>query len=138
MLPKNNGDEIMIDYHVLPTLVAVSQDEQQQGLMYQQWPPPIMTFPFAKKGVHKFWMKNTPCPLDIVFVSNGQIVAIEHGEPMSTQCVGPDKAVDMVVELPAGTCRTLGISAGQPVKPRFSLSTVARSVLQSGTLSISG
>ena len=129
LLPKHNGDKITLGEHQFETLVAVSDEEQAIGLMFQKWPPPIMTFPFAKRSVRKFWMKNTPSPLDIVFVRANEIVGIETGEPMSTRCVGPDQPVDLVVELPAGTCEAKGITVGQLVKPKFSIQTVARNLI---------
>ena len=131
-LPKNNGDKIILGDHEFSTLVAVSSNEQAVGLMFQKWPPPVMTFPFEKTSIHKFWMKNTPSPLDIVFIRNNKIVAIEHGEPLTTYAVGPNIAVDLVVELPSGTCESKGICVGHSARRKFSLETLARSI--SGTL----
>jgi uncharacterized membrane protein (UPF0127 family) len=125
---NDNGDEIIVGTHSFSTLVAVSSEEQAQGLMWQKWPPPIMSFPFAKASIKKFWMKNTPSPLDIVFVKDSQIVKIESGEPFSTKCVGPNQPVDMVVEFPAGTCKSLGIDVGTVVRKKFSLKTAIRTI----------
>lgn len=130
MLPPNRGDKIVLGEHEFSTLVSLTDSEHSIGLMGQPWPPPIMTFAFNNRSIRKFWMKNTPSPLDIVFIRNAEIVSIERGEPESTRSVGPDVAVDYVVELPAGTCHAKGISVGQPAKIRLSTQTIAQRIKQ--------
>lgn len=98
------------------TLIAETPEEQSKGLMYQQWPPPIMAFPFQTKAVHKFWMKNTYCPLDIVFCRDNVVLGIFRGQPLSTTLVGPNEPVDLVVELPAGTADRYKIKRGDRVQ----------------------
>lgn len=108
--------------------VAITDKEQARGLMFVEWPPPVMAFPYRKAGVHKFWMKNTPSPLDIIFCYAGKIVAIESGEAFSEKKVGPDEPTDLVVELPAGMAEELGIAVGMPVQLRCGLETLARRI----------
>jgi uncharacterized membrane protein (UPF0127 family) len=90
-------------------LLALSYDEQCKGLMYEPFPPPIMSFIYEEPKLNKFWMKNTPSPLDIVFCCNGKITQICKGEPYSTFTIGDDSLSDMVIELPYGTIKDSGI-----------------------------
>ena len=99
----------------LDTLLAISRQEQEQGLMWQKWPPPIMSFCYNEPRINKFWMKSTPSPLDIVFSYNGIITNICYGEPHSTKLIGNDYPSDLVVELPRGTCEILDIKIGDKV-----------------------
>ena len=124
-----SNDKISLGEHIFETIVAVSNDEQSKGLMWKAWPPPVMCFP-SSPSVRKFWMKNTISPLDIVFAHNDIITSIEYGEPLSTRSVGPNQLTSLVIELPAGTCKKLGIKVGQPVKSVFSVKTVARCVMK--------
>ena len=119
-------DKIFINNTEFPTLVAVSESEQNQGLMWVKWPPPVMIFPYRSAGIRKFWMKNTISPLDIVFCNGNSIVDIRKGEPLSTAMIGPDQPVDLVIELPAGTVEQHGIKVGQPVQLVYSPKTAAR------------
>jgi len=99
---------LYIDSNIFPTYLAISSQEQQQGLMHVDWPPPVMAFVYAAPQVNKFWMKNTPSPLDIVFCCSGEIVDICKGEPYCTSTIG-NKYSDLVIELPYGTISKLGI-----------------------------
>lgn len=94
---------IYIHNNVFPTLLAISADEQAQGLMGQEWPPPIMSFVYPEPKYNAFWMKNTPSPLDIVFCHNGEVVQICKGEPHSTAIIGGRNLSDLIIEFPYGT-----------------------------------
>ena len=110
----NNG-YLFIGDNVFDTLLAISEKEQATGLMYQRWQPPIMSFLYAKPRVSKFWMKNTPSPLDIVFTCNGQVTQIHKGEPFSTQTIGNDDESDLIVEFPFGTAKRCEMKVGDKV-----------------------
>lgn len=120
-------DEIVIGEHSLPTLIALTEEEQRRGLMGKQWPPPIMCFPSAPT-FRKFWMANTPSPLDIVFCRNSSVISIHRGVPFSTTQIGPNEPSDLVVELPAGTVSDLGIHVGDSVTLRLGVDTIARKI----------
>lgn len=122
-------DTISINGQVFPTIVAVTESEQQRGLMYQKWPPPIMSFPYTRAGTRKFWMKNTISPLDIIFCRSNHIIGIFEGEPMSTNLIGPNEPCDLVVELPKGTAGRLGLRTGDYVSLKPTKDTLARQVL---------
>lgn len=120
------GDLIIINGESLPTLIALTEDEQEMGLMYQKWPPPIMSFPFKSSEIRKFWMKNTPSPLDIIFCNSGRIVGIYDGKPYSKDLVGPDLPVDLVIEIPAGMAKKLSVDCGDNVKLKYSIKSLAK------------
>lgn len=106
---------VFLDANVFPTLLAISEEEQAHGLMEQEWPPPVMSFVYAFPKVSKFWMKNTPSPLDIVFSYNGVITQICKGIPHSTSLIGDLRPSDLIVELPYGTVVSAGIKVGQKI-----------------------
>lgn len=97
------------------TLVAISEKEQQRGLMWCKWPPPIMTFLYSQASYNRFWMKNTISPLDIVFCNAGKVVGIFKGNPLSTELIGPNELSDMVVELPYGTSKSIDLKVGDAI-----------------------
>ena len=106
---------IYVDSNIFPTLLAISENEQSKGLMFEPNPPPIMSFVYVKPKINKFWMKNTPSPLDIVFSCNGIITQICKGEPYSTSIIGDDKLSDLIVEFPFGTVKNVNIKLGHKI-----------------------
>lgn len=106
---------ISLKGRVFSALVAETPTEQQTGLMWKEWPPPAMIFPYKNASMIKFWMKNTISPLDIIFCKEGKVLGIFAGQPMSTALVGPNEASDLVIELPAGTAKSIGLTAGDYV-----------------------
>ena len=70
-------------------------------------------------------MKNTICPLDIVFCKDRQVISIEHGRPLSIKNIGPDLPSDLVLEFPAGFCHSVGLKIGDSVEIKYSLQTLA-------------
>ncbi len=106
---------VFINNVVFETLLARSMEEQSQGLMYVKPPVPTMTFVYSAPQVNKFWMANTPAPLDIIFCHGGEVVQICKGEPYSTSVIGDDRLTDLVIELPHGTVESSGIKLGHKV-----------------------
>ncbi len=98
--------------------LASTPQQQQWGLMGRPPLAPLrgMWFPFEPARAVKFWMHRTPAPLDMVFLHQGQVIAIEAN---ATPCMrlpcpsyGPEAPADGVVELAAGQAGALGISVG--------------------------
>lgn len=106
---------IHISNNIFPTLFAISEEEQAVGLMGKEWPPPVMSFIYTSPKYNKFWMKNTPSPLDIVFSHQGIITQICKGEPHSTAMIGDDRLSDLIIEFPHGTVISSGIKLGHKV-----------------------
>ena len=101
--------------------VAVTPLQQRIGLMQRPALPPLrgMWFPFDRPQPLRFWMLNTLAPLDMVFVRDNRVLAIEADVPvcpfLPCRGYGPRAASDGVVELRAGAARRLGIKVGDPV-----------------------
>lgn len=108
-------NKVVLGNNEFETLVARTEEEQARGLMFVEYPPPVMSFVYSSPRVNRFWMKQTPSPLDIVFSLNGKITAIYKGEPFSTKLIGDYAESDLIVELPFGTCAKLGIKSGDNI-----------------------
>lgn len=126
---------IYIHNNIFPTLVAISEQEQQQGLMGQEWPPPIMSFFYDSPKINKFWMHRTPSPLDIVFCYKNKISQICYGEPFSTKIIGAEQFSDLIIEFPYGTVNTSEIKIGHSVgllspSPKDLLKVIAKNRTQ--------
>jgi uncharacterized membrane protein (UPF0127 family) len=106
---------VCLNDNIFPTILALTPEEQSVGLMYQTHPP-VMSFVYAAPQINRFWMYNTPCPLDIIFCCDGKVSQICRGEPNSTKIIGGDMYSDLVVECPYGTASTIGLREGQPVE----------------------
>ena len=106
---------VFINNNIFSSLLAESEQEQEHGLMHEVWPPPVMSFVYKSPKVNKFWMHNTPSPLDIVFCSNGKVIDICYGEPLSTKVIGPNVPSDLIIEFPHGTVASTDIRIGQDV-----------------------
>jgi uncharacterized membrane protein (UPF0127 family) len=118
-------DEVIIKGTSFPTLIAVTEDEHATGLMFRK-DPCVMTFPYDRLAIRKFWMKNTLLPLDIVFCREGKVVDVCHGEPLSEMQIGPNMASDLVIELPCGTAKILQLKTGDAVELKYSTRTKLR------------
>lgn len=110
--------EVTLGSTTLKTLLALTPEQRERGLMYVR-EPTVMSFQFDRPIINKFWMRNTPAPLDIIFARRGQIIDICYGEPFSTRMVGPDDISDVVVEVPHGTCAKHGITIGDSLNLSF-------------------
>ena len=92
--------------------------QKRIGLMQRTPLPPLrgMWFPFDQRQPLRFWMLNTLAPLDMVFIRDGRVMAIEADVPVcpALPCrgYGPSEPSDGVVELGAGEVRRLGIRIG--------------------------
>jgi uncharacterized membrane protein (UPF0127 family) len=106
---------IVIGSNLFETLLAISCQEQERGLMHVKPPVPNMSFLYETPQINKFWMQSTPSPLDIIFCHAGKVTQICYGEPYSTEVIGGNEFSDLVVELPFGTALKTGIKISQKV-----------------------
>ena len=101
--------------------VADQPQEQRLGLMQRPALPPLrgMWFPFKPARPLRFWMLNTIAPLDMVFVHQGEVIAIEPEVPICPaipcKAYGPMVDADGVIELRAGEAKRLGVGVGDAV-----------------------
>jgi uncharacterized protein len=97
--------------------IADSPEERTLGLMYRTAlePGAGMLFLFPDERERSFWMKNTPLPLDIVFLSSaGVIVGIaERTTPFSLDPIPSGAPARRVLEVEAGFVAEHGVRVGQ-------------------------
>ncbi|MFL9841382.1 DUF192 domain-containing protein [Sphingomonas sp. ST-64] len=111
--------------HVFKVELARTPDEQKRGLMFRTDIPSdggMLFAPYPPEGggprEATFWMKDTPSPLDIIFIrADGTIAHIaENTIPYSTDPVPSGEPVAAVLELAGGRAGELGISPGDTVR----------------------
>lgn len=116
-----SGREIQLE-------VVNTPSQQQKGLMFR---PPLnddrgMLFPFTPARPVAFWMKNTPSPLDIIFLLDGEVKAIARNAMIckTDPCpIYPANGVvaDNVLEVRAGLTQELGLKEGDRINVKFLL-----------------
>ncbi|NEQ48228.1 MAG: DUF192 domain-containing protein [Leptolyngbya sp. SIOISBB] len=80
-----------------------------------------MFFPLEQARTPEIWMKDVPIALDIVFLSEGEIVAIVEAAPPCSlpgrQCATyrAEVPVDAVLEMTGGAASRLGLELGQAI-----------------------
>jgi len=100
--------------------VARTGEEQARGLMYRTSLPEDggMIFPMDPPRPAAFWMKNTPLPLDIIFIrADGTIARIAaRTTPYSLDLVESGEPVAAVLEIAGGKAAAAGIAEGDRVR----------------------
>ncbi len=96
--------------------IADSEYERTRGLMYRTRLPENagMLFIFEDSRPRSFWMRNTPLPLDIIFVDEKERIVGIHRKatPLSYAPIESKKKAKYVVEVHAGFCDAHGLSVG--------------------------
>lgn len=104
--------------------VARTSAEQERGMMFRTNLPAdfgMIFTPYPGDGgpprEARFWMKNTPTSLDIIFIRpDGTIAAIaENTVPFSEETSRSGEPVSAVFEILAGKSAELGIAPGDKV-----------------------
>lgn len=99
--------------------VADTPRERAFGLKYRTdlRPDQGMLFIFPEESVHVFWMKDTPLPLDMIFIDrNRQIVGIvRETRPFSTEGRSVDTPSQYVLEVRGGRADAVGLEIGDRV-----------------------
>jgi hypothetical protein len=110
--------------HVFVAELAKTAAQQEKGLMYRTGLKPdqaMLFWPYPPTGgapqAANFWMKNTPTPLDIVFIrADGSIARIaENTVPFSEAPIPSGEPIAAVLEVVGGRAADLGIAAGDKV-----------------------
>lgn len=105
--------------HSFTVEVAVTAPERSRGLMFREEMAADhgMLFIFETEGDRYFWMKNTPLPLDIIYINAaGKIVSIAADTtPFSEQTIPSGAPAKYVLELNAGMSAERGIDVGDTV-----------------------
>jgi len=110
--------------HDFTVETARTEEEQQRGLMFRTAIAPnagMLFAPYPPGGggpkEASFWMKNTPSPLDIIFIrADGTIATIaENTMPFSEAPIPSGEPVAAVLEINGGRSAELGIAQGDKV-----------------------
>ena len=106
--------------HRFEVEIAATDRQRSMGLMFREDMPADhgMLFLFEAEGQRYFWMKNTPLPLDIIYIgANGKIVSIAADtEPFSLDAIPSGGPAKFVLEVNAGIAAELGIAPGDRVE----------------------
>lgn len=111
--------------HRFDVEVARTKEEQANGLMYRTDIPQnggMLFAPYPAGGgaprAASFWMRNTPSPLDILFIRPDGTVATlaENTIPFSEAPVSSGEPVSAVLEIRGGRAAELGIAEGDKVR----------------------
>jgi len=99
--------------------IARTEQEQERGLMFRTSLPENggMIFPMHPPRPAAFWMKNTPLPLDIIFIrADGSIARIApQAIPYSLDLIQVGEPVAAVLEIAGGAADAAGIREGDRV-----------------------
>ena len=116
-----NGEMVIDGRVTINVEVARSSQAQTRGLGGR---PSLkkgtgMAFPYNGPGLRGIWMKAMLIPIDILWIREGRIVAIEANvPPPSSNGALPvySHPADLVLEVPAGYAKEMGIRVGQSVR----------------------
>ena len=98
--------------------IADSQESRQRGFMFRKNIPDEtgMLFVFENDQILQFWMKNTPHPLSIAYISSdGSIRDIFDMTPYSLSNVTSTGYVRYALEVPQGWFKKSGVAVGDRV-----------------------
>ncbi len=104
--------------HTIQAEVADRDETRAQGLMNRTSLATDhgMLFVFEETGMPCFWMKNTPLPLDIAFITeDGTITNIEAMQPFDLQSHCPVQAVRYALEMEQGWFKQANKKAGERI-----------------------
>ena len=110
-----NGEPIHVTVEVVDT-----PEKRRLGLMYRNELPEFsgMLFIFPQEQLLTFWMKNTPLPLDIIYITvDYTIISIaENTRPYSEAPLPAKQPAKYALEVNAGFCHRHGVVTGDRVK----------------------
>ncbi|MGV8142908.1 MAG: DUF192 domain-containing protein [Candidatus Pacearchaeota archaeon] len=113
VLTIKSSPEVCFGVNCFSVEIADEEAERSKGLMFRETlaNDEGMLFIFDSVGNYPFWMKNTPLPLDIIWIdSDYRVVHIAHNTtPGSTDIIYPTAEAKYVLEINGGLSDTLGI-----------------------------
>jgi uncharacterized protein len=100
--------------------VADTPDTRARGLMYRRdlAADAGMLFIFPNESVQRFWMKNTPLPLDMLFIDAAHRIVgiVADTRPFTTNPLGVETPSQYVLEVHGGFCAAHGLATGDRVE----------------------
>jgi uncharacterized protein len=99
--------------------VVSTPEERAKGLMYITYLPENegMLFVFPKSEKQTFWMKNTPLPLDLIFIDDkfNVVGIVDNATPFSEKRLSVDEKSKYIIEINGGLASKKGIEKGSKV-----------------------
>ena len=99
--------------------IADTEEARRRGLMFRQelGYNRGMLFIFERPSTGGFWMKDTPLPLDIMFIDEDSTIIniARRTTPFSEENIYPDRPRLYVVEVRGGFAAMHGIEAGMTI-----------------------
>ncbi len=114
---KADGTEISVFAEI-----AIKPEDRNRGFMERKNIPQGtgMLFVFENDQILNFWMKNTPTPLSIAYISkDGKIKDILDMQPFSLADITSSGYVRYALEVPQGWFKKNGITVGDAIKIDF-------------------
>ena len=109
--------------HKISVEVATTPAQQSRGLMFRTRLPAKHGMLFLHDPPQKvvMWMKNTYLPLDMIFLDReGKVVQIvERTTPLSLARIRSSQPIAAVLELAAGSVRSLSLAKGDRAEHPF-------------------
>jgi len=100
--------------------IADTPTKREMGLQYRRELAPDhgMIFLFPTEEQQSFWMKNTPIPLDMIFISAERKIVgvVENTVPFSLDGRSVSGKSQYVLEINGGLSRRYGFKAGDSVR----------------------
>jgi len=100
--------------------IADTPAKREMGLQYRRELAPDhgMIFLFPTEEQQSFWMKNTPIPLDMIFISGERKIVsiVENTVPFSLDGRSVSGRSQFVLEINGGISRRYGFKAGDSVR----------------------
>jgi uncharacterized protein len=100
--------------------IAATPEKREIGLMYRRELPANhgMLFIFPGEKINSFWMKNTPIPLDMIFISRERKIVgiVQETVPFSLEGRSVSLPSQYVLEINGGLSRRYGFKAGDAVR----------------------
>lgn len=103
--------------------IARTPEEQTQGLMFRESLPERtgMLFLFTDAAPHRFWMKNTMIPLDMIWMDgDGRVFFVSANTPpcKADPCpnYGPDSPAASVLEIAGGLAAKEKVTVGSTIR----------------------
>jgi uncharacterized membrane protein (UPF0127 family) len=115
------GDEMVelpVGDHVFRVEIADTAETRRQGLMHREelGADEGMLFVFPDSQVRSFWMKDTPLPLSIAYISSrGRILEIRHMEPYSEEPVRSRFPARYALEVNRDRFSQVGVTEGDEI-----------------------
>lgn len=106
---------IRINNNKFVVKTMITPKDKSTGMMGKKFTSPNQGMLFLMDdGEHCFWMKGCVTPLDIIFIQDNKITTIHSNcEPCrSKDCGNYCGEGNLVLELPGGTCKKIGIKKG--------------------------